>query len=178
MSTLDDARAYARAGLSVIPVRRDGSKAPALPAGHDVLNRRRRATADELAAWFETDPPWAGIGVQCGAASGGLVVLDFEDRRAFDRWAARVNEVAPGCLDSLPIVETPGGGRHVYYRQAGGPVPAGQKFAYRRTDDGDLELICETRGEGHYVVAPGSPADCHPAGVAYRLVRRGWLNVG
>jgi hypothetical protein len=108
-----------------------------------------------------------------GRASGGLVVLDFEDRRAFDRWAVRVNESVPGCLDALPMVETPGGGRHVYYRAAG-QVPAGAKLAYRQTADG-LELAAETRGEGHYVVAPGSPADVHPAGVEYRLVRRGWL---
>lgn len=174
MSVLESARALVAAGLSVIPIRRDGSKAPALPGGHDVLNRRRRATADELADWFGGGSP-AGIGVQCGAASGRLVVLDFETRAAFDKWAARVNEAAPGCLDGLPMVETPGGGRHVYYRSPGGAAPAGAKLAYRRDGEGGLELVAETRGEGHYVVAPGSPADVHETGVEYKLIRKGWL---
>jgi putative DNA primase/helicase len=170
MAVLDDALALWRAGLSVVPVRRDGSKIPALASWKEY--QARRPTEAEVRGWWDRpDPP--GVGVVCGAVSGGLIVLDFEDRRAFDRWAVRVNESVPGCLDSLPMVETPGGGRHVYYRAAG-QVPAGAKLAFRRTADG-LELAAETRGEGHYVVAPGSPADVHPAGVEYRLVRRGWL---
>lgn len=171
MPVLDDALALWGAGLSLIPVRRDGSKAPALPAWKEY--QARRPTEAEVRAWFDRpDPP--GIGVVCGAVSGGLIVLDFEGRPAFDRWAARVNEAAAGCLDRLPMAETPGGGRHVYVRVPGA-VPAGAKLAYR-LDPGGPELVAETRGEGHYVIAPGSPADVHPAGKPYKLIRKGWLN--
>jgi putative DNA primase/helicase len=172
---LESALSLWRAGLSVVPVRRDGSKAPALASWKEY--QARRPTEAECRAWWDRpDPP--GVGVVCGAVSGGLVVLDFETRAAFDKWARLVNEKVPGCLDGLPMVETPGGGRHVYYR-TGGAVPAGSKLAYRRDlETGDLELVAETRGEGHYVVAAGSPADVHPAGVEYKLIRKGWLDAG
>jgi putative DNA primase/helicase len=160
-----------RSGLSVIPVSRDGSKRPAVPWKE---YQSRKATEAELRTWFDRAESF-GIGVACGAVSGGLIVFDFEERPAFDRWARAVNETAPGCLDGLPMAETPGGGRHVWFR-TGGPVPAGSKLAQRKRADGDgLECVAETRGEGHYVVCPGSPADVHESGNPYRWLRKGWL---
>jgi hypothetical protein len=177
MSVLDDAQALAGAGLSLIPIRRDGSKAPALPAGHDVLMRRRRAAADELAAWFGGPAP-AGIGIQCGAASGGLVVLDFEDRRAFDRWAVRVNDTAPGCLDSLPMVETPGGrptrllpgrGPGAGREQAGVPADGRRAGAGGRDSRGRALRRCA--GLAGRRASGGRGIQVHPKGVAVVIGR-------
>src|SRR5262245_54777291 len=84
-SVLDTARGYVACGLSVIPVRTDGSKAPGLPAGQIEQYRTRRPTDAELVGWFDrTDPP--GIGIPGGPAGGHLVVLDFEQWRSLGRW--------------------------------------------------------------------------------------------
>ena len=41
--------------------------------------------------------------------------------------------------------------------------------------DRDGGVLIEIRGEGHQVVAPGSPSKCHPLNVPYRFERAGWL---
>ena len=71
-------------------------------------------------------------------------------------------------LSRLPIVQTPKGGRHVYYRCQ--TVQGGQKLA---ENEQGLTLI-ETRGQGNYVLAPGSPPQSHPTGNPY-LVSAGDL---
>jgi hypothetical protein len=164
---LDGALALWRAGLSVIPVKRDGSKAPAVVWREYQTGRAGEAT---IRQWFASGE--FGIGVVCGAVSGNLLVFDFEDLASFDRWAALV---PADILAALPVAETPGGGRHVYLRLSF-PPPAGQKLACVRADDKSYPLALETRGEGNYVIAPGSPADCHESGRPYRWVRRGWLD--
>jgi hypothetical protein len=98
---LDDALALWRAGLSVIPVKRDGSKAPAVVWREYQTGRAGEAT---IRQWFASGE--FGIGVVCGAVSGNLLVFDFEDLASFDRWAALV---PADILAALPVAETPGG---------------------------------------------------------------------
>jgi hypothetical protein len=157
-SVLDTARGYVGGGLSVIPVRPDGTKAPAIAWKE---YQARLPTDEELIAWFSTSKN--GIAVICGAVSGGLEVIDFDSPEAFGAWAAKLNEREPGLLGRFPVVLTPSGGRHLYHRLRG-PVEGNRKLA---VDDGGKVLI-ETRGEGGYVLAPGSPLTCHPSGNAYR----------
>jgi len=165
--TLGIALALVAAGLSVISVRADGSKAPRFDGWRAFADRR--PTPDELRRWFRT-PGAAGIGVTGGPASGNLVVLDFEAWSAFVRWAELLTECERTHLRRCPVVGTPGGGAHVYARL---PEPVrGAKYA--RTADG--ACLIETRGAGHFVVAPGSPAACHPTGRVYELLRVGWLD--
>jgi hypothetical protein len=160
-TVLEIARAYAAAGLSVLPIRADGSKAPACASWKPY--QRRRATAGELASWFAGDGP--GIAIVCGAVSGNLEVLDFDDPGAFLRWEEGLEEKAPGLLRTLPQVATPGGGRHVYYRLPG--PPEGNRKLLRGAG---AKAFIETRGEGGYVLAPGSPPACHPTGGLYRHI--------
>ena len=56
-----EALKYRAAGLSVIPIRLDGSKAPALEVGEIYTYRVRLATDAELARWFYW-PGCTGIG--------------------------------------------------------------------------------------------------------------------
>jgi len=186
LTVLEVAQAYVAAGLSVIPVKPDGSKAPAwdlLPREEDPqLGRtrpvwkpfqRRLPTAQELEAWFA--PGRCGIAVVCGAVSGNLEVIDFESVELFDRWEASLRQTGSPLLGALPVVETPRPGRHVYYRL---PLPpAGsrklarrQPTAQERADRPRLlsVVLIETKGEAGYVLAPGSPAACHPSGQLYR----------
>src|SRR5262245_59075806 len=119
------ARRYLEAGLSVLPIALDGSKAPAwpdLPRQWNEAEKKfkhvwepfqtRRATAAELRQWFDRSRP-VGIGIACGAVSGNLVVLDFETQAAYDRWLGRLAAPHPEVLDRCPLVLTPGGGIHI-----------------------------------------------------------------
>lgn len=167
-SVLDWARRYVAAGLSVIPVRRGGTKAPAFAGWREFSGRR--PTADELAKWFSTDK--YGIGIPGGPASGNLAVIDFETKDGLDgyaAWVARADPRLRAMVAGCPLVRTPTGGRHLYIRLSE-PAPGG---VLARTAAG-LTLI-EVRGNGNFVVAPGSPADCHKSGQPYTFENRGWL---
>ena len=82
MSTLIQfSKKLVRAGLSVIPVRADGSKGPAINSWKPL----QTAIADcrQLKEWFSRK---VGIAVITGKVSGNLEVLDFDDAVAFDLW--------------------------------------------------------------------------------------------
>lgn len=157
-SIKDEALRLLAAGLSVIPIRADGSKAPALKAWKPEQKRpMSAATAAELFTGK------VGLAVISGAVSGNLECLDFETMAVFSRWCERV----PALLrDQLVMVATAGGGMHLRYR-CEEPIPAGRKLARAA----DCELLIETRGEGHYALVPPSPAACHPSGNCYELVQ-------
>lgn len=70
-----------------------------------------------------------------------------------------------------------GGGAHVYIRLSEIP-PGGKRLAERPTSDPmKPKLLIETRGTGNYVVAPGSPAECHQSGRPYELISGDLSNV-
>ena len=147
------------AGFSPLPIRLDGSKAPACQSWKPF--RERPATLEEIQAW----PSSCGVGVVCGQVSGGLEVLDFDDKDVFGVWRELVSAdgLAQGLELSCPIIETPNG-YHVYLRRAE-PAP-GTKLAMAT----DGKTLIEIRGEGNYVVAPGSPAEVHATGREYRVM--------
>lgn len=157
--------AYVEAGLSVIPVKGDGSKAPALNQWKEYQSRR--PTPDELRDWFDgrTD---IGVAVVCGAVSGNLTVIDFDDAATFELWSAAVEKERPGLLGTLPLARTPGGGAHVYVR--GEKVVGSRKVASDPARPTKPTLV-ETKGCGGYVLAPGSSPACHPTGGVYTWVR-------
>ena len=138
---------YAARGGSVIPLR--GDKKPALGKGE--IDRYRVTPADEaqLRAWFvEGTVKWgpvAGIGIICGAVSGGLVVRDFDTMEGYEAWA----KARPDLAATLPTVAT-ARGRHVYFH--------GDAVKVEKQNDGEL------RGAG-YVCAPPTR---HPSGAYYR----------
>jgi putative DNA primase/helicase len=169
LNTRDQALAYVQGGLSVIPIlpcaeceNPDKGKEPALDAWSPY--QQELPLANERDVWFEDGT--RGIAIVCGQVSGGLVVLDFETAAAFELWRQRVEIEAPGLLQRLPVVRTPGkveaGGRHVYARVA--QPPGSPKLA--RTPAG--KTLIEVKGQGGYVLAPGSPAHCHPSGRTYQ----------
>jgi putative DNA primase/helicase len=171
-SVLEAALAYHRAGLAVVPIRPDGSKAPALPAGHPYL--RERPTEGELLRWFS--PRRNGIGVVCGRVSGQLETVDFETEEVFRSWRELVEGRAPGLVDRLSLVRTPGHlgqpGMHARYRCPGAAIPGSTALAREpsREERGRPRVLIETRGEGGYAIAPGSPPACHPTGGTWEHV--------
>jgi hypothetical protein len=162
---LDAALRYYDLGLSVIPVRADGTKGPALRRWSQYQSVR--AQPDQLRRWFERSD--YGLAIVCGEASGGLEVLDFDEAGLFDTFASVCREQGIGeVVARCHRVTTPSSGAHLYYRLAG-PVPPGRTLA-ARVDAGRQSggVRIETRGEGHYVIAPPSGGRVHPSGRPYQ----------
>ena len=163
------AEAYAKSGLSVLPIRTDGSKAPTL----NRWTQLQRAIADsrEISRWFSGRP--AGVGIIAGSVSGGLEVIDFDKAGLFEQFAEEVERLQPNLIARLPQVRTPSAGMHLFYRCD--KISGNQKLAQEpgideRAGKAKPETMIETRGEGGYVVAPGSPAACHETGRLYEHV--------
>lgn len=152
---------YASAGVSLVPVKTDGSKAPAVPWKQF---QRQPADSETVQKWIDRGH---GIGLIGGTVSGNLEVLDFEAGADIRAFADRLDQAAPGLRERLSLlVGTPTGGYHIIYRSSA-PVEGNQKLACKSS--GDVRI--DTRGEGGYVIAPGSPAGCHPSGTAYELLK-------
>ncbi|MBL8799666.1 MAG: bifunctional DNA primase/polymerase [Planctomycetia bacterium] len=164
------ALAYLRAGLSVIPIRADGTKAPAV-AWEDY--QERLPTTEELQAWFGNGKGW-GVGIPGGKVGGNVEHLDFDVDAAtvFPEWCALVEAEAPGLLARLSIRQTPRTppGYHVSYRCPEVEIPGNTKIAEAPHPSDQKKRVCliETRGEGGQVLAPGCPPACHPSGGTYR----------
>lgn len=80
------AHAYAAAGFSLVPVRPDGSKAPAAFWKKYQSERAGRALVDE---WF-TGNRYDGLGVICGAVSGGLEMIELEGRAVVEGYLPKL----------------------------------------------------------------------------------------
>lgn len=170
---IETARSYLAAGLSVIPVRADGSKAPVEREWDKYAEMI--AGERELQRWFGGGK-LLGIGIAGGKASGNLAVLDFETTDAYIDWRRTVPADTIDALSECPVVRTPSGGYHVWVRLT--ECTAGTVLA-RRPDPDDAtkgKVLIEVRGDGHQVLAPGCPAECHKTGKLYEFVDRGWLD--
>jgi putative DNA primase/helicase len=161
--TLTVALAYQAARLSVIPIRRDGSKRPSCASWKPY--QQEPADEAQVRRWFcGANPP--GVAVIGGEVSGGLECIDFDTdaETTFQDWCGLVEAVAPGLIARLSVARTPKGGYHVRYRCPDMPIPGNAKLAM---DPGAKAVLIETRGEGGYALAPGCPAECHPTGRLY-----------
>lgn len=158
------------AGISVVPIRTDGTKHPSLYGWREY--QQRRATATELARWFCMEQ---GIAFITGAVSGNLEALDFDCYDTFKAWrlqmhgdpilSALYEHIASGYLEA-----TPAGGRHLLYRCA--VIEGNQKLA-SRPDGEKRKTLIETRGEGGLIIVAPSRGGVHPSGKPYRVVRGG-----
>jgi|SRR5579883_526909 len=161
--------AYRNLGISTIPIKTNGTKEPAISGWREYAGRF--PDLDELSQWHSRRYPF-GIGITGGHESGNLAVLDFETPAAFIAWGGKLSDDERTALARCPVIGTPRGGAHVYCRLTE-PV-TGHKLA--RTVTG--ETVIEVRGCQHFVVAPGSPPECHPSGRVWHIRRAGWLDGG
>ena len=168
MSALYDAAlSYVGAHLSVIPIKDTRAKQPAVQWG---IYQEHCPPPADIAAWWGSNP---AIAIVCGAVSRGLTVLDFDAgyRLVYDEFRTLMESTHPGLVDSLPMVTTQRGGKHLYlYADI---IEGNQKLAttapMQLTDDATGERktrvysYIETRGHGGYVLTPPTPG--------YALVR-------
>lgn len=152
---LDDALRLISNGVSVIPIRSDGSKRPAV--GEWAPYQERLATPEECVEWFSDGRN--GIAAICGPISGGLEVMDFDvpgkpDNKtppAWQPWCEMLKAHGyDDLLAKLVVCSTPSGGRHVAYR-CKGIKDGNAKLAQCE----DSKPLIETRGVGGYfAIAP------------------------
>lgn len=160
------ARLYVQAGLSVIPIRMDGSKSP--PPISWKPWQRRRPSAYQIDQYFRND---VGVAILGGEVSGKLEIIDFDRANLVIPWIAIVEGKAQGLVARLPRIKTPKGGSHFYYRCD--EIKGNEKLAQeppaidQATGEPVPNTLIETRGEGGYVLAPGSPPECHPRKATY-----------
>jgi putative DNA primase/helicase len=175
LGILHRAQALVSRGLSVVPIRLDGSKRPALDSWDKY--QKRLPTPEELRQWHGRRRP-LGIGVVCGRVSGNLELLDFDHAAdaVFPGWCALVEAECPGLVARLSVVRTPRAPRgfHVRYRCRGATIPGNLKLAEElytdpATGKPKRRVLIETRGEGGQALAPGCPPECHPSGGLYVL---------
>ena len=140
--------------LSVIPA--SAHKRPATLSREWKQYQQHLPIVDEVDEWFDQNKPY-GLGIVCGAVSGGLEVLDLDAKHdpagtLNARAEAAIKEFTPGLWERLPRETTPLGGLHLYFRSA--------------SPDGNLKLAraalgreatAETRGEGGFIVAAPTP---------------------
>lgn len=131
------ARFYAALGFSVIPLR---GKVPAVAWRSYQVHR---ASAEEISGWIRRGL-FRNVGLVCGPASGGLVVLDLDGEAAYRTFIRRF----PLLAGSYTVATGGGHGYHVYFRTARLP----RTVRAIGTRAGNFEL----RSSGHQVVAPPS----------------------
>jgi hypothetical protein len=129
--TAPDLRAAAAelhaAGLCVLPIKADGTKAPAVSW---MQYKVERSTPDQHDAWFTGDRP-RGIAVVYGAVSGAVELIEFEGLAIREGLLDEVTEVMQGsglgevwaAIQNGWVTESPSGGRHYRVRLDGAAVP-------------------------------------------------------
>lgn len=182
MNTYEIARALVSAGVSIFPVRLDGSKAPAVESWTPY--RKRLPTERELQDWYLKNRH--GMAIPAGKPPEGvefapLEFIDIDDPTLVDPFLELMREHGGAdLLAKLPIIETPRGGRHLGYRCE--KIAGSQKLAQRCTGCDEhgkpiIVTLIETRGEGGYVVAAGSPPECHPTRRLYKLLQGDYTTI-
>lgn len=173
----DVAWAAHAAGLCVIPPMEDGSKRP---DGAWKQYQHVRPSNSQMSRWYGDHQ---GVGLICGAVSGGLEMLEFEGRAVRENvstaFLARAKALG---LDELVgririgyQERTPSGGIHLLYRC---PTPLGNTKLARRpatpaeliaAPDDKVRVLIETRGEGGFTIIAPSGGPVHPDGGDWRV---------
>lgn len=178
VSTATEALDAYDAGLCVIRAHIDGSKAP---VGEWAPFQQERPTREQVVAWFEDGYP--GMGIVCGATSGGLEMFELEGRAVRDgvleQFKAKVREA--GLREEWERIftgyseRTPSGGIHVLWRCE--EVEPNQPLARRLTPEGKIEVLIETRGEGGFTITAPSNGKTHPSGGAWERLCGEWGSI-
>lgn len=176
------ALAAAAAGLSVVPPRMDGSKAP---TGNWKNFQHFAPDEAQLRRWYAS-PGLTGIGVITGAVSGNLEVLEFDDRLAYEAFKSAADVAGLGALvdriEAGYCEASPKPGIHYLYRCS--QIAGNTKLATRpkapeeRKHPKDKEhVLIETRGEGGYIITAPSNGKTHPSGGCYSLLSGGFDSI-
>lgn len=165
---LEEARRLVAANVSIIPIKPNGTKAPALSGWKPY--QTRLPDESELNDWFRNGN---GLAIIFGKASENRELLDFDKPELYEPFCELVEEIVPGLIDRLVLVLTPSEGYHLHYKCS--EIEGNKKLAQTEIigENGKKKVytLIETRGEGGYALIPPSPAACHEDNKPYKLLR-------
>lgn len=115
------------------------------------------ASESILAYWFRGLPEQVGVALIGGDVSGRLAYVDFDNLRAYRRWA-----VAHRTAAHSTAIQKTARGYHVFFRLGSAADLHGGVFTF------EGGRVGEVRGEGMYVACAPS---YHPSGQQYRWAR-------
>jgi hypothetical protein len=165
----ETARLAYKLGLTPIPPRQDGSKRP-ISAWRQF--QTEPPSVDDLKGWFSNGHIPTGVGLITG---GRLECFEFDDLDTYHLFRDTGESGGLGPLieriEAGYMEETPGGGIHWLYLCD--EIEGNQKLAQRRSDDGGIEALIETRGNGGFVIIAPSHGNVHESGKPYRLLSGG-----
>lgn len=181
MDLLTAALAWHDAGACVLPAAKDGTKRPAVNWKQYQQQRPTRDDVEQLLTGAD------GIGLVCGAVSGGIEMFELEGRAVTEGLAQQLKTLLAdhGYADLWTRITTgytettPSGGVHYLYRVIGDAEPRGNtKLARRPATPAELEenprekvkVLIETRGEGGWVVIAPSAGATHPTSNAWTRI--------
>jgi P4 family phage/plasmid primase-like protien len=183
VTLLHTATTYLTAGLAPLPIRPDGSKAPAVKWTD---YRDQPPSTVDLERWFGGGVDTDGIGTVTGAASGHLEMIELEGRAIteglLDQLTTHLTDNGAAHLwqriNSGWVEMTPGSGMHWHYRISDGPARPNTKLARRPATPAELadnpkekvKVLIETRGQGGFTVLAPSAGRTHPTGA-------GWVTI-
>jgi Bifunctional DNA primase/polymerase, N-terminal len=177
--TCQVALAALEAGMSVLPIRPDGTKQPALSGWKRYQQEMPPQALVEK--WFRN--PQRGLALVTGHISGGLIALDFDDLATFDAWLRCIQReqvlyalyeyIASGYEE-----RTPKNGRHLLFRCTeafrASQRPGNQRLALRPMPEPQrVKVLAETREEGGIIIVDPSRGSVHPSGKPYVRIRGG-----
>lgn len=136
---LDAALGYLGMGMAPLPAGRD--KYPALKAWKEYQGRL--PTSEEIRGWFTAEQH--GVCLVCGAVSGNLARLDFDDPEDYGKLKLTLPESAPTFKS-----QRPGGGYGVLIRTPE-PFPTLRQRTFGRFPK------LEVRGRGAVTIVPPTP---------------------
>lgn len=179
---LHAAQAWHTAGFSLIRAHTDGTKRP---HGREwTTYQQRTSTAEEITTWFAGGHP--GMGIVCGAVSGGAEMLELEGRAVneglYEQMVKLLDDAGLADLwtyiDNSYSERTPSGGYHWIYRIGDADVPGNTKLARRPATpeelaadpDNKIKVLAETRGEGGFVIVAPSNGTTHETGQPWTTI--------
>lgn len=196
MTPYEHAKAYAKNGFCVIPIRLcrtdEQGKEPAIPEVKPY--QTIKPTEDEMRQWWDrSNPP--GLAILHGSISGFSEMLEAERQEDLEEFKQRLEDNGLSHIfEKLTLqVASPGGGVHFIYRcpELGSldRTPGNECLAARYLlDDFGNRLPTlsnktgeptgayrqkpklETRARGGYAIVPGSPLEVHPSRKPYALI--------
>ena len=163
MTPAEAAVAYAKKDIKVMPC--NEKKRPMVPNGLHAASSDSRLVTQ----WWRQHPQ-ALIGMPTGDNGNGVGVIDLDNHDGKDG-VGEFKRICNGRRLETTVVRTPSGGLHLWFT-----MPDGVRL---KSTSNKIAPGVDTRGDGGYVIAPGSHL---PDGRKYTVIRQtnpiempGWL---
>jgi hypothetical protein len=160
------------AGYSVIRASTNGSKSP---VGLWKQYTTAQPSLEEVIVWFKDGHE--GIGIVTGF--NNVECLEVEGRAVASKLHITAKEIAEASglgelwekINSGYVEQSPSGGIHWLYTVTGMDyLPGNTKIASRPGENGNAEVLVETRGTGGFIITAPSHGSVHPSGRAWEII--------